>query len=270
MGIYLKNSSFGPTPIVTDGLLLHLDALNPKSYSGTGSTWYDMSGNNNDAYLSNDGTTVASGLSSKYSFDSSNPVHFKSDPDVQESAVDNTDGYFWFVEGTPLLNPNYSKEWTVSGWVKHKGEGVGSTNNNGTGWFTRGDQTIHVEFHGPSKIRVNTQFKGDGITSGWSVIFIDITPYMNEWMFLTTTYKTTGTYGTDSGDLKLYINDTLNTSTTAIPLLDNDARDIWLGRRNGHYRHFQEADITNYFYYNKELSLSEITQNYNAHKSRFI
>ena len=33
--------------IVTDGLILCLDAANPKSYSGTGTTWYDVSGNGN-------------------------------------------------------------------------------------------------------------------------------------------------------------------------------------------------------------------------------
>lgn len=30
--------------IVTDGLVLYLDAANPKSYPGTGTTWYDLSG----------------------------------------------------------------------------------------------------------------------------------------------------------------------------------------------------------------------------------
>lgn len=33
--------------IVTDGLVLMLDAANPKSYPGTGTVWYDLSGNNN-------------------------------------------------------------------------------------------------------------------------------------------------------------------------------------------------------------------------------
>lgn len=32
--------------IVTDGLILCLDAANPKSYPGAGTTWYDISGNN--------------------------------------------------------------------------------------------------------------------------------------------------------------------------------------------------------------------------------
>jgi hypothetical protein len=34
--------------IITSGLILLLDAANPSSYSGTGSIWYDVSGNNNN------------------------------------------------------------------------------------------------------------------------------------------------------------------------------------------------------------------------------
>lgn len=36
---------------VTDSLLVCLDAGNPRSYSGSGSTWYDISGNKNHATL---------------------------------------------------------------------------------------------------------------------------------------------------------------------------------------------------------------------------
>ena len=38
----------GGQKIVTDGLILCLDAANPKSNSGSGSTWTDLSGNNNN------------------------------------------------------------------------------------------------------------------------------------------------------------------------------------------------------------------------------
>ncbi len=38
--------------VVTDGLALYLDAANPKSYPGSGTTWYDLSGNDNTATLS--------------------------------------------------------------------------------------------------------------------------------------------------------------------------------------------------------------------------
>ena len=39
--------------IVTDGLVLMLDAGNDKSYPGTGTTWYDLSGNGNSGTLVN-------------------------------------------------------------------------------------------------------------------------------------------------------------------------------------------------------------------------
>ena len=39
--------------LVTDGLIVYVDAANPRSYSGTGNTWYDLSGNNNHMTLVN-------------------------------------------------------------------------------------------------------------------------------------------------------------------------------------------------------------------------
>jgi hypothetical protein len=39
--------------IITDGLVLCLDAANPKSYPGSGTTWTDLSGNGNNGTLVN-------------------------------------------------------------------------------------------------------------------------------------------------------------------------------------------------------------------------
>ena len=39
--------------IVSDGLLVYVDAANRRSYPGTGNTWYDLSGNNNHMTLVN-------------------------------------------------------------------------------------------------------------------------------------------------------------------------------------------------------------------------
>jgi hypothetical protein len=41
------------TSIVRNGLVLHLDAANVKSYPGSGTAWNDLSGNNNTATLTN-------------------------------------------------------------------------------------------------------------------------------------------------------------------------------------------------------------------------
>jgi len=46
-------ASLGGPNIVTNGLVLALDAANTKSYPGSGTTWFDVSGNNNHITLTN-------------------------------------------------------------------------------------------------------------------------------------------------------------------------------------------------------------------------
>ena len=49
--------------IVTDGLVLCLDAANRKSYPGSGTTWFDLSGRGNHGTLINGPTYNSSGIS---------------------------------------------------------------------------------------------------------------------------------------------------------------------------------------------------------------
>jgi len=63
-GVFSKNS-ISPAPIISSGLVLNLDASNAASYAGSGSTWYDISGNNKNGdlisgvtYSSSDGGTM--------------------------------------------------------------------------------------------------------------------------------------------------------------------------------------------------------------------
>lgn len=48
-----KRKSRLPSTLPTNGLLVYLDAANPNSYPGAGSTWFDLSGNNLHATLYN-------------------------------------------------------------------------------------------------------------------------------------------------------------------------------------------------------------------------
>ena len=59
------------TRIVTDGIVLALDAGNTKSYPGSGTTWTDLSGNNNTGTLTN-GPTFDSANGGSIVFDGSN------------------------------------------------------------------------------------------------------------------------------------------------------------------------------------------------------
>ena len=60
----------GP-PSAADGLVLYLDAANNASYSGSGSTWYDLSGNSNNATFV-DSPSFQSFPQSFFNFDGSN------------------------------------------------------------------------------------------------------------------------------------------------------------------------------------------------------
>ena len=62
--------SRGPK-IITDGLILCLDAADKKSYSGSGDTWYDRSGNGSNGTLVN-GVGFDSANGGSLSFDGSN------------------------------------------------------------------------------------------------------------------------------------------------------------------------------------------------------
>ena len=57
--------------IVTSGLGLCLDAGNPRSYPGSGTSWFDVSGNNNTGALIN-GPTYTSGVNGYFTFDGVN------------------------------------------------------------------------------------------------------------------------------------------------------------------------------------------------------
>ena len=57
--------------IPTNGLMLYLDAANPKSYPGTGTTWTDLSGNGRNGSIFN-GPTYSSNNAGYFVFDGSN------------------------------------------------------------------------------------------------------------------------------------------------------------------------------------------------------
>jgi len=56
------------SPVPTIPLLVYLDAANPSSYPASGTIWYDLSGNGNDADLYGSFDYVSSGISSYFGF----------------------------------------------------------------------------------------------------------------------------------------------------------------------------------------------------------
>lgn len=244
------------TSIARNGLVLHLDAANVKSYPGSGTTWFDLSGNNNNA--TKNGTSSLANWNASGFFEH-RPSNVYGAVDISSTAPD-SGGCWWTVNHTSSLNPN-AGFWSVCGWLKI----IGNQSGNGSGWFHKsgsGDERgIHLE-------PINNQFRANG-SNGWQ----QITPAINinsiwayySWVFT----QTSGTYQTDAGNLKLYINDVLISEDTDFrPAIDAGAQ-IYLGRRNGHLRHFLNADIASYQYYTKSLTANEVRQNFEAQRSRY-
>ena len=81
MGIVIKGKTiFGPNT-VTDGLVLNLDAANPRSYPGSGTSWYDIIGGNNGSLINgptfdsqNGGTILFDGVDDKMRLRDSIPL----------------------------------------------------------------------------------------------------------------------------------------------------------------------------------------------------
>jgi len=109
----VANSGFNPFAYIITGsnLKLNLDATNYVSYPTTGSTWFDISGNNNNGTIS--GTTPYS--SGYFSF----------------NGTDSLIGQFSSVVGIPIANQPY----TISAWVQISNKidgGIAGWGNYGT------------------------------------------------------------------------------------------------------------------------------------------
>jgi hypothetical protein len=90
--------SYNPR-IVTDGLVLALDAGNTKSYPGSGTTWTDLSGNGNNGTLVN-GVGYNSGNGGSLSFDGVNDKVTFPNNTINTSAGITVDVWFKTSSGT--------------------------------------------------------------------------------------------------------------------------------------------------------------------------
>jgi hypothetical protein len=86
---YLNNNGFWTSWV--SNIKLYLDASNPSSYSGAGTTWYDLSGNGNDVEMVNSGSIT---------WNNSGPTYFST----------GSNGWFSNPSGTnlPVGNSNYT------------------------------------------------------------------------------------------------------------------------------------------------------------------
>jgi len=229
MAIY-KNTS----PIVTDGLVLYLDAANPLSYPGTGTTWSDLSGNNNSGSLVN-GPTFSTDGGGSIVFDGINDYV---QPPAYNSTFNIRTGITLSIilKRTSVFN-QLSDTFFISrppAWYFYDAYNSG---------FYRGE----VFIDGVRQGGVQTQLPFDG--RWYSIIYT----YDSNTRF-SIIYKN----GVAASSIQLtgLSNYLIDSSTANFQRICNNT----LGRT---------FSLANLSIYNRALSQQEVLQNYNALKSRF-
>lgn len=238
MNLY-RYCSRGPN-LVTDGLVLCLDAANTKSYPRSGTVWNDLSGNSNHAIIQGSPTFSSDNYGRWGGFSDSNWFNL----DSKASLVNVTEG-------------------TVGGWVRFNDISSGnkvflSYGGNGTGagvlLQSEGTTTRKFEFanFGNGIIAPNRVSLGEAVSN----LYVGTDTYM------------IGTYSPSV--IKLYLNGIEmgsvnkgnNNSTSSQSYLRISNEFNRTGRSLNGF-------IYNVHIYNRALSGSEILQNFNATKGRF-
>ena len=119
----------GPIDIVSSGLLLYLDAANTTSYPGTGTTWYDLSGQSNNVVMQNSSNITYSSTGGGYFTLTSN-------------------GYF--NKSTTTL-PTGANAYSMSAWIQ-LGATWGGQGIIGIGSSTSGNQTNQFRTTGTNSL----------------------------------------------------------------------------------------------------------------------
>ena len=231
MAIY-KNTP----PIITNGLILNLDAANVKSYPGTGTTWSDLSGNSNTGTL----TPGASGLT--FSRDGGGSIVF-----------DGSDDY---VATNYTLPSNTS--FTITAWAKSS---IASVQNRvfGNADSMSGTSGVNIIWGYVGSTQIYC-VRRNGVNNG--TLDTQSTAITN---LLTGWHQVVYTYSTTAGSL-IYVDGTQVGSNASTGF--SSALTFRVGRDGNGTDKFN-GQVSQVQIYNRALSISEITQNYNALKSRF-
>jgi hypothetical protein len=227
----------GQGNIVTSGLILNLDAANPRSYLPpyNGTTWFDLSGNNNNGTLTN-GPTFNTGSGGNIVFDGVD------DYVLTPYSGSSTSSYTFASWYNPLSN--------VNTYALTRGR-----DGNGNGWSL----TLGSDNTSGNRYRAGA-VKTDGGTVGY-VTYSTGSMVLNQWVYLTGVWVS-------GNSINLYVNGIFHSlvSTTGTTL--RTSTDGWvLGSITTTAYSNEQVAVSQI--YNRALSASEINQNFQATRARF-
>ena len=230
----------GPNGI-EDGLVLCLDAGNPKSYTGSGTTWTDLSGNGNTGTLvngvgynsSNGGSLSFDGVNDRVAINASSYTNLSSGNFTITSwfyiptSVDTTNLYYWLIAiGTSAGSSN---TWYLRVWRSGIAPGC---------LFTRINDIILLGTDG----NLVASYPGDYYKAS------------GRWTYFT--------FVENSGTSYYYMNG-VQTGSASTPSIPSGNNYITIG--DG----VPNSNFSNFSIYNRALTAAEVQQNYNATRSRY-
>ena len=226
--------------IVTDNLILCVDAANPKSYSGSGTTWKDLSGSNHHLTLNNS-PSFNSNFGGYLDFDGTN--------DSATAEIGN-------LAGT-------TKDATISIWMD--GDYDNSTHKGLIGFRQSGNNNGFFILRLVSSGRLEMRLAN----SGGQYDVLDAsnnTPLVNTnvWCNLCLTYSNSNTLITG-----YYNGKKLGSKTTNSTAFQSSMKSFAIARSSHSTGHMSDMKVSSAMLYEKCLSASEVQQNFDAHKGRF-
>jgi hypothetical protein len=226
--------------IITDSLVLCLDAGNPKSYPGSGTTWTDLSGNGrNFTWVST--PTFTSGATPYFSTLGNRCTG----PASNSFGIDNTSGYtiFLICEQNVLVN--------TAAFKFYKNNLSGGSGRGIFSHCTWGDNNVYFD-QGSCCGSDTRTFVASGGSQTWNI-----------WTFRRFTNSSTRTISKNGT--------TLVTNTATAATIDLDGRGVDLGSTDeyGGDTSTWNAKLGGFIVYNRGLTDDEILTTVNALKSRY-
>ena len=225
--------------IVSDGLSVYLDAANTRSYSGSGITVNGLVGGI--------GGTLVNGIG----FSSQDNGSF---------FYDGSDDYFRLP--TNFFNPDSGTPFTVSVWFKTATTGVifGQQNTVNPGTISGYAPAIYVDTNG----KLRTSCFWGGSTTNQSVSSASVND--NKWHQIIVTFESSSHKSYLDGILfDTITKNQVSYSATYYYFIGSGTNAAWPNAGNMTL----SGNISNFMFYNRALSATEVLQNYNATKGRY-
>lgn len=236
-----SNTVVPMTSIVTTGLAMNLDAGNSASYPGTGTTWTDLTGNSRTGTLIN-GVGYSSLNGGSLTFDGTNDYVSVANTTAVLSNVNKFTVDTWFKVTNPSSTTAYQTIFSF-----------------GTGTIYTTDILILIN-SGQVFAQVNNSSDGSGKFNFTSTA----------WTNFQMVYD--GTLSGNANRLKLYLNGVLQTLTFdyTVPATSGTTSTCGIGAYStGGFNNFLTGNVAVTRLYTTALSQTDVTQNFNAIKSRY-